>query len=53
MSAPVPRPVWDWAAANDKKNAAIAGLWPLMMPWMDIEAWIDELAAGADRLEEQ
>ena len=38
LSASVPRPVWDWAAANEKKNAAIAALTPLSDMLDDIDA---------------
>ena len=51
QSAPVPRPVWDWAAANEKKNAAIAALAPLTDMLDDIDARINELAARAKQLE--
>jgi len=52
-SAPVPRPVWDWAAANEKKKSAIATLAPLTDILDDIDARINELAARAKQLEEQ
>ena len=48
-SAPAPRPVWDWAAANQKKSAAIAALALLN----DIDARINELAARARLLKDQ
>ena len=50
-SVPAPRPVWDWAAANDKKRAAIAALAPLTDMLDDIDARIKELAARAKQLE--
>lgn len=37
-SAPVPRPVWDWVAANEKKKAATAALSPLTDVLDDIHA---------------
>ena len=49
---PVPRPVWDWAAANEKKKAAIAALAPLTDVLDDIDARIDKLAARARDLAE-
>jgi len=52
MSAPVPHPVWDWAAANEKKKAAIAALAPLTDMLDDIDARINDLAARAKQLEE-
>jgi len=50
---PAPRPVWDWAAANERKKAAITGLAPLTELLDDIDARIDQLAARANRLEDQ
>jgi hypothetical protein len=45
--------VWDWAAANERKKAAITGLAPLTELLDDIDARIDQLAARANRLEDQ
>lgn len=46
-----PRPVWDWPAANAKKNAAITALAPLTDMLDDIDARIGELMARAQELE--
>lgn len=48
---PLQRLVWDWAAANDKKNAAITALAPLADLLDDIDARINELAARGKQLE--
>ena len=48
-----PRPVWDWAAANDKKKAAITTLAPLTDMLDEVDARIDELVARTQRLEQE
>jgi len=49
--APLLRPVWDWAAANERKKAAITALAPLTDVLDDIDARIDELFARTRQLE--
>ncbi len=51
-AVPGPPPMWDWAAANQKKNAAIAALAPLTDMLDDIDTRINELAARARQLED-
>ena len=41
----VTRPVWDWAAANERKKDAVAALAPRTVILDDIDDEIDELAA--------
>ena len=48
---PMVRPVWDWAAANQRKNAAVRDLAPLAVALDDIEARIDQLVARTQELE--
>jgi len=48
--APVP-PVWDWAAANQRKIDAVRQLAPLADALDDIEARIAELVARTNELE--
>jgi hypothetical protein len=48
---PVTRSVWDWAAANDRKKAAIADLASLAATLDDIEIRIDELVTRVEQLE--
>jgi len=50
-SPTLPRPGWDWAAANQKKKAAITALAPLTDMLDDIDARINELIARAKQLE--
>ena len=47
----VPRPVYDWAAANRKKKDAIAQLRSLSATMDDIDARINELAERAQNLD--
>jgi hypothetical protein len=52
--APTPamaRPVWDWAAANQRKKDAVQQLAPLADALDDIEARIAELVARTNKLE--
>ena len=51
--AAAPRPGWDWAAANQKKKAAITALAPLTDMLDDIDTRINELLARAKQLEDQ
>ncbi len=46
-----PRPVWDWAAANQRKKDAVQQLAPLADALDDIEARIDELIARTKDLD--
>ncbi len=43
--------VWDWDAAVDRKNAAIAQLAPLSGMLDDVDSRINELLARASRIE--
>lgn len=45
-SKPGQRPGWDWAAANQRKKAAITALAPLIDILDDIDARINELLAA-------
>ena len=47
----VPRPAWDWAAANQKKKEAIVQLASLSAAMDDIDARIDELAERTRNLD--
>ncbi len=47
----VPRPVWDWAAGNQRKKDAVQQLAPLADALDDIEARIAELVARTNDLE--
>ena len=50
--APVPvRPVWDWAAANQRKKDAVQQLAPLADALDDLEIRIAELMARTTHLE--
>ena len=49
--APPPAPVWDWAAANQRKKEAVEQLAPLSDALDDIEGRINELLARARALE--
>ena len=53
-AAPVapPTPVWDWAAANQRKKEAVEQLAPLSDTLDDIEGRINELLARARALEQ-
>jgi len=50
---PVSRPAWDWDAAVDRKNAAIAELAPLPAMLGDIDVRINDLLAQAGDIERQ
>jgi len=50
-ASPVAAPVWDWAAANQRKKDAVQQLAPLADALDDIEARIAELVARAKGLE--